>query len=165
MKKLSPAMKEGLQTALFAAVGVALIVQPFFLVLRALGWLIVVVAALLAIALVYRYQKTKAILRDEIARFKDGSILLRRGLYQDGTLLDFSTFGMDLTGMAFDGSLLTIEYTFIERGNKRKRYTAQIQVAQDELDLANQAMEQLRLPPIQPKEPEIIDPADTVPRI
>ena len=150
---LSPLYMQLLKWLLFAGIGAALIVQPWLTGISWLGWLMVIVTALVVIATAVRLIKAARMQKSVIAQFDCGDAVYENGLKISGVLYDFSTFGAQLTAAEFDGTRLRFAYSFYARRGGRTGEIVSIPVGEGEADKAQAVLARLGLPELE-QEPE-----------
>ena len=150
---LSPLYMQLLKWLLFAGIGAALIVQPWLTGISWLGWLMVIVTALVVIATAVRLIKAARMQKSVIAQFDCGDAVYENGLKISGVLYDFSTFGAQLSAAAFDGQRLRFAYSFYARRGGRTGEIVSIPVGEGEADKAQAVLARLGLPELE-REPE-----------
>ena len=146
---LSPLYMQLLKWLLFAGIGAALIVQPWLTGISWLGWLMVIVTALVVIATAARLIKAARMQKSVIAQFDCGDAVYENGLKISGVLYDFSTFGAQLTAAEFDGEKLRFEYSFYARRGGRAGEIVSIPVGEGEADKAQAVLARLGLPELE----------------
>lgn len=146
---LSPLYMQLLKWLLFAGIGAALIVQPWLTGISWLGWLMVIVTALVVIATAARLIKAARMQKNVIAQFDCGDAVYENGLKISGVLYDFSTFGAQLTAAEFDGQRLRFAYSFYARRGGRTSEIVSIPVGEGEADKAQAVLARLGLPELE----------------
>lgn len=146
---LSPLYMQLLKWLLFAGIGAALIVQPWLTGISWLGWLMVIVTALVVIATAVRLIKAARMQKNVIAQFDCGDAVYENGLKISGVLYDFSTFGAQLTAAEFDGTRLRFAYSFYARRGGRTGEIVSIPVGEGEADKAQAVLARLGLPELE----------------
>ena len=146
---LSPLYMQLLKWLLFAGIGAALIVQPWLTGISWLGWLMVIVTALVVIATAVRLIKAARMQKSVIAQFDCGDAVYENGLKISGVLYDFSTFGAQLSAAAFDGQQLRFAYSFYARRGGRTGEIVSIPVGEGEADKAQAVLARLGLPELE----------------
>ena len=154
---LSPLYMQLLKGLLFLLIGIALIVQPWLTGVSWLGWLMVAVTVLIALATAVRLVNAARMQKKVIARFDCGDAVYENGLKIGGVLYDFSTFGAQLSGADCDGERLRFQYSFYARRGGRTGEIVSIPVGTGEADKAQEVLARLGLPAIE--EPEQKEPA------
>lgn len=154
---LSPLYMQLLKGLLFLLIGIALIVQPWLTGVSWLGWLMVAVTVLIALATAVRLVNAARMQKKVIARFDCGDAVYENGLKIGGVLYDFSTFGAQLSGADCDGERLRFQYSFYARRGGRTGEIVSIPVGTGEADKAQEVLARLGLSAIE--EPEQKEPA------
>ena len=146
---LSPLYMQLLKWLLFAGIGAALIVQPWLTGISWLGWLMVIVTALVVIATAVRLIKAARMQKNVIAQFDCGDAVYENGLKISGVLYDFSTFGAQLSAAAFDGQRLRFAYSFYARRGGRTGEIVGSPGGVREADKAQAVLARLGLPELE----------------
>lgn len=147
--KRSPMVAELIKGLIFLGFGVILIVQPWLSAVSWLGWLILVLGALIACVMGARILGARRMQRHVVAQFSSGNAVYDRGLKIDGILYDFSTFGAEICGATFDGERLSILYSYYAKRRGRAMEEVGFNVEGDEADKALKVIQHLGVPPVE----------------
>lgn len=128
---------------LFVLVGLLLTVQPWLTVVSWMGWILLVFAGLMGCGAIVRLVNAKKMQKQLVAEFACGDAVFAHGLRVNGALYDFSTYGVQVNEVNFDGEKLYVRYSFFARRGGRTGETLSIPVAPDEADKAQLAMEHI----------------------
>ena len=139
---------------IFLAIGVALIVQPWLQAVEWLGWVIVVISALIACTMAMRMAHAQKMQKSVVAEFRSGDAVFEKGFRVGGVLYDFSIPGAEMESADFDGASIRVRYSFYGRKRGRVREELCIPVEPDEIEKAQKVMEALNLPKGVPDEDE-----------
>lgn len=148
-KRRSPLVMELIKGLVFLAFGVVLIVQPWLAAVSWLGWVIVVVGVLIALAMALRIRNARRMREHVVAEFSDGSAVYERGLQIGGALYDFSTFGAQIDGASFDGERLSFLYSYYAKRRGRAMEVVEIAVLPEEVEKAHAVLAHLNLPDVE----------------
>lgn len=145
----SPLAMRLVKGAFFLLIGFVLIVQPWLKAVSWVGWIIVVLSALIGCAALVRLRNARRMQKQLIAEFENGDAVYEHGLCIDGALYDFSTFGAQLDEVTFDGEKLSFRYSFYARRGGRTGETVSIPVGAGEAEKAQMVAAKLNLPAIE----------------
>ena len=146
--RAQPYKIELLKSGLMALIGLLAVLQPWILLVRLVGWLLLFFGGALFIALSCKVLSAKRVLRAPIARFRDGSVICEHGVLFEGQLYNFSTFGTTLTGLDLMEDRIVFAYRYITKGNARGHDVLAVPFEPDERPLAEKAAAFFQLPPI-----------------
>lgn len=146
--KMTPVTVQILKALLFLGAGVILIVQPWLSGISWLGWVIVAITVMIALATVRRLIQASRMQKSEIASFASGDAVYEKGLKIADVLYDFSTFGAEMSGASLKEGKLWFSYSFYARRGGRAEEMVSIPVNADEEQKAWDVLAALNLPEV-----------------